>query len=267
MIKTFLTAIFAIISFTAAQAQQPAPRPMNECATLAPHGFPQINLASSSAICRHGYALLHDNRARVAAWVVYTIHAPQTLSCLPRQDAFAADQSLPAGGRSELNDFRRSGYDMGHIAPNGDMSWDQLVQQESFILSNIAPQLPGLNRGLWRELEAAVRVWAYTSQGSLTIYAGSIYSLHDPRIGSGVIVPRAFYKIIINNQTRETLAFLFPHRGDVGGEIIHVQTTVSEIEHYTGIVFPVPDNKLIRRNIWPVNGRGLLAARQAQCRR
>jgi endonuclease G len=268
MIKNIAALFVAVfLCMSNAQAQQNPPRPMSDCQTLAPHGFPQANIPGGVGICRNGYALLHDNRVRLASWVVYTLHSVQTLACLPRDDAFQADQSLPLNGRSDPSDYRRSGYDMGHLAPNADMSWDALVQRESFLMSNMAPQLPGLNRGLWRELEAAIRSWAYASNGSVTIYTGSIYAPGDPAIGRGVVVPRGFYKIVINNQNGETLAFLFPHTASLPGDIAGVQSTVAEIEQYTGVVFPIPDNKTMRRPIWNSNGRALLAARQAQCRR
>lgn len=254
------------ISTSSIAADQLPPRPWQTCAGLAPFGFPQINLPTGQPICRHGYALMHDNRALVAAWVVYTLNKDQTLACLPRQDAFDADQSLPRGERAELNDYRKSGYDMGHLAPNADLSWHPQVQKESFLLSNMAPQLPGLNRGLWRELEAIIRSWAY-NMGSLTIYTGSIYDYAGPRLQNHVIVPQAFYKIVINNQTGETLAFLFPHQTDLGGEISAVQTTVETIEGYTGIQFPTPDAKNIRRPIWPVNTRALAQARASVCKK
>lgn len=267
MIRIIIATLIALgMATTSMAADQQPPRPWHDCASLAPFGFPKINLPTGQTICRNGYALMHDNRALVAAWVVYTLSKDQTLSCLPRQDAFESDQSLPRGSRSELADYKRSGYDMGHLAPNADLSWHPQVQRESFLLSNIAPQLPGLNRGLWRELEAIVRSWAY-NVGSLTIYTGSIYDYAGTRLQNRVVIPQAFYKIVINNQTGETLAFLFPHQIDLGGEIAAVQTTVEIIENYTGIQFPTPDAKNIRRSIWPVNTRPLARAKAVACKR
>ena len=249
-----------------AQAQQTPPHPLQDCQALAPAGFPQSANSQLVGICRQAYVLAYDTRARATPWVVYNLRSEQTLACLPRQDQFQADQSLPPGGRGELTDYRRSGYDMGHLAPNGDMSWSDQVQRESFLLSNIAPQLPGLNRGLWRELESAVRAWAWSSRAGLTIYVGSVYAAGDPAIGSGVVVPRGFYKIVTDNATGETIAFLFPHQPNLPNDISGVQSTVADIESMTGIRFPVRDQHNLRRPIWPANTRGLLAARQAQCR-
>jgi endonuclease G len=157
---------------------------------------------------------------------------------------------------------------MGHIASNADMSWDPMVARESFILSNIAPQLPSLNRGIWRQLETAVRAWAFSSGGTVTVYAGSIYNINtDQRIGSNrVVVPNAFYKIVINNQTEQSLAFVFPHRNGLGNDLRMFQTTVSEVERRTGIRFPVPDNPNQVRPIWRINQSALTTARRERCR-
>lgn len=272
MIHKLLKIVFAAIIIVGvssdALAQQQPPRPASACDNLVPHGYPQTTRSNTTMICRTAYVLLHDNNAKVAAWVAYTMSSVQVLGCYPRNDAFAADRSLPRGHRSELSDFDNSGYDMGHIASNADMSWDPLVARESFILSNIAPQLPNLNRGIWRQLETAVRTWTFNSGGTVTIYAGSIYNVNaDQRIGANrVIVPHAFYKIVINNQTEQSLAFIFPHRSGLGNDLRMFQTTVSEVENRTGIRFPVPDNPNQVRPLWHINQSAMAAARRERCR-
>jgi endonuclease G len=203
----------------------------------------------------------------VATWVVYTLASQHAIGCVPRINAFAPDQSLQRGQRAELVDYANSGYDTGHIANNADMSWDPAVARESFILSNMAPQMPNLNRGIWKQLETAVRAWAFNSGGSLTIYAGSIYDLNgDHRIGPNqVIVPRAFYKIVINNVSRQSLAFVFPHRSNLGTDLRSVQATVADVERYTGVSFSIPDAHDARNPIWPIDLAPIVSARRARC--
>lgn len=254
-------ALFALWS-APSQSQTPDGR----CAASAPWGLPQKTIADSVLICRGGYALLHDNSSRVAAWVSYTLDKERVLSCAPRIDGFSPDPAVPRGSRADVVDYRRSGYDMGHMAPNADQSWHPQIQRESFYLSNAAPQLPNLNRGLWRELEAVVRSWAY-ERGSLTIYVGSIYAQDGRTIGPNrVAVPTAFYKIVVDNRAGTSLAFLFPHRDSIGDHIRVVQTSVAEIEQQTGIVFYVPDNKTTVGTLWPINTRGLVLERARLCR-
>jgi endonuclease G len=269
MFKYLGLALFAGLSFVSAAGavDQTPPRPLQACSDQLPYGFPRTNRPDTVGICRSAYALLHDNNARVASWVAYTLTPNKTIGCAPRVNAFAPDQSLARGQRAELADYAGSGFDTGHLANNADMSWHPAIARESFILSNMAPQLPGLNRGLWRQLETIARAWAFDRENGVTIYTGSIYDLReDKRIGpNNVIVPRGFYKIIIDNDRKVSLAFVFPHRNELGSDITSVQATVADVERYTGISFPTPDNKNQRNGIWSWDLKRITAAKREAC--
>ena len=250
----------SFVSF--AQADTPP-----HCAANAPWGLPQAAVPDSTLICRTGLALLHDNQARIASWVSYVLNRERVLACAPRVDNFVPDPLLRPRARAEVSDYRRSGYDMGHMAPNADQSWNPTVQIESFYLSNVAPQLASVNRGLWRELESIVRSWAF-ERNNITVYVGSVYSADDKTIGANrVIVPNAFYKIVVDNDRRVSLAFLFPHRDGLGDHIRTVQTTVNHIQQVTNIVFPVPDNPAVMNTLWNIDTRSLARARSEICGR
>lgn len=270
MNRTFSVLIAVVLTWftidASAQTTQLPPRPIEECQHHVPFGLPTINNANLTLICRIGFILAHDNNARIAAWVSYSLNSTNLLSCNERNDAFVADRSLRRGFRAEVSDYYNSGYDMGHIANNADLAWNPVAARESFILSNIAPQLPNLNRGLWRQLEAATRSWAFNRQTIIIIYSGPVYDNQTSlRIGrNGVVVPSAFYKILIDASTGETLAFLFPHRSRLTG-LTNVQTTVMHIEEVTGFVFHTPDDKTVRRRIWSINHAPLLDARRQAC--
>lgn len=237
------------------------------CLSNSPWGLPQAFIRDSVLVCRMGLNLLHSNSARTAAWVSYTLDRERVLACAARVDQFDPDPAVPAHARSTTGDYRRSGFDMGHLAPNADQSWHPQVQRESFFLSNVAPQLPSLNRGLWRELETIVRSWAF-ARGNLTVYVGSVLEPNLGTIGANrVIVPSAFYKIVIDNRSRTTLAFLFPHRDGLGDHIRSVQTTVSHIQEIANIVFPIPDNPAVMQPLWPIDTRSLARARNDACAR
>jgi endonuclease G len=152
------------------------------------------------------------------------------------------------------------------MAPNADLSWDSQVQRESFYLSNIAPQLPGLNRGLWRELEAIVRAWAY-ERGSLTIYVGPVYSRNSmSTIGANrVVVPDAFFKIIIDNQSGAHQSFLFPHVAVLPDQVHAVRSTLNEIQRMTRIQFPLPTQAREALTTWSYNTRQLHRHRSQVC--
>jgi endonuclease G, mitochondrial len=246
----------------------PASAAQTACAHVAPYGVPQIELSHSTVICRRGYVLQHDNLARIPAWVSYTLSREQTLACAPRPDRFEPDPVLRPHQRADVRDYRRSGYDQGHMAPNADLAWDPQVQRESFYLSNIAPQLPGLNRGLWRELEGMVRVWAY-ERGSLTIHVGPIYDRNSTRtIGvNRVVVPDAFFKVIIDNRTGEHVSFWFPHTEQLPDNVRPLRTSLSQIQSLTRIQFALPPHARESGQVWSLNSRNYQQARQRSCMR
>ncbi len=254
-----------LLWFTPAQAQQAAPRPMEECQTEAPWGFPEAQLPSGQNICRMAYALLHDNQAKIPVWTVYTLTPERAMGCGKRSDSFAPDQSLPRGQRSELNDYRQSGYDTGHMVNSADMLWSITAERESFILSNMSPQLANVNRGAWKTLETGIRGWTQQTGDTYTIYSGNIYTLDTAKtIGRNrVVVPTSLWKVVVSHRTGEAWAFLFPNRIGISTDLRTFQTTVAELEEKVGYSIPMPGNKTARPDLLPV--RSVSEARQAAC--
>jgi len=90
---------------------------------------------------RKGYTLDHDNKKKVASWVSYHLVDSYLVQNVPRSDDFRPDPDLPKGQRSELKDYDKSGYDRGHLVPAEDMRRDRQTESETFLLSNMAPQI------------------------------------------------------------------------------------------------------------------------------
>ncbi len=116
--------------------------------------------AQTHAVCFSEIALLYSGVARAPLWSAEhlspsRIERARTLPRL-RSNAFHEEPALPAGERSALSDYRRSGFDRGHMSPNGDMSTVE-AQEESFSLANMIPQDPCNNEVLWEGIESAVR--------------------------------------------------------------------------------------------------------------
>jgi endonuclease G len=270
-----LLSILALTLFaTAAQAwEQWPPLPINACNVQAPYGFPKASrgdlMNNSQAICRHAYVTLHDNVAKIPVWVSYTLQPQNALGCVPRSNGFMADNSLPKGKRAELADYAKSGYDIGHVAPNGDMSFNDRAEKESFLLTNMYPQLPGLNRGIWKLLETATRGWAVQRGHPIVVYVGAIYGPGDKTIGaSQVVVPRMFYKIVTDTVTGEVMAFAFKHEGGQGNDLVKVRASLDAIEKASGIAFSFPANakEVPLTQIWPVDYGALTNAKRAKCK-
>jgi endonuclease G len=270
--KKIILALSMLVAATTASLawNQRAPFPPAQCAAYAPYGQLQVSKPDATLICRQGYFTLHDNVAKVPVWTSWTV-TPQTVNgCVPRSNAFVADASLPANKRSDPKDYAGNGYDQGHIANDAHQSWDQQVEYESFLMSNMAPQLPGLNRGIWKLLESATGAWTFTRQHTLLVYAGSIYNTAtDKKIGADQVdVPDAFFKIVIDENTKEVLAFLFPHKENQGNDLTVVQVTVADVEKASGITFALPPgaSKTVKAPLWPIDFKSVADNKKAVCK-
>ncbi|EPR5514035.1 DNA/RNA non-specific endonuclease, partial [Vibrio vulnificus] len=143
---------------------------------------------------------------------------------------------LPDYARSTLADYSNSGYDRGHLAPSAAMDFSQQSMQQSFLMSNMSPQLPGFNRVGWRLLEEHVRDLA-NEYNELYVVTGPIYQGGENAIGNGVVIPSAFFKVIFDPAFNDAIAFVVPHRDVSGSELANFITTIDEVERLTQLDF------------------------------
>jgi endonuclease G len=190
------------------------------------------------------------------------------LGCIARTNAFAADQSISNGPKPD--DYAATGYDKGHMIPDGDLSWNQQVEYESFLMTNMVPQAGSLNRGIWKLLETSVRGWSVQLNQSFTVYVGALYSDSDKKIGNGVVVPHGFYKIVINNQTKEIAGWGFPHvvpYPNLGNDLTKFRLPISHIQQTAGVnyAFPPDAKELQPGKEWRVDFGQLTKAKRIKC--
>ena len=262
-----LLLILLLAASSAFAWDQTPPQTPQACAAQVPYGMP-VSTTQGIVICRHAYISQNDTHAKLPIWVSYALTTQHALGCVPRSNAFAPDASLPKGQRAELKDYAGSGFDIGHTAPDGDMSFDDQAEHESFLLSNMTPQLPGLNRGIWKLLETSVRGWALERGHTMVVYAGPIYNASDKTIGDDkVVVPHAFYKIVIDSSTNEVAGFIFPHVGNQGNNLLVVRATVASVEQQTGVKFslPVAAKELPLTQLWAMDFGTLTKAKKTTC--
>ncbi|QAY80465.1 DNA/RNA non-specific endonuclease [Sphingosinicella sp. BN140058] len=120
--------------------------------------LPPSQAADADRLCFETFAVLHSPRTRTALWSAEFLSEGIVRQArrLERTSDFYSEPGLAAPARANLEDYRRSGFDRGHLAPSGDMPTVS-AQQESFSLANIVPQNGTLNRGDWADLESDVR--------------------------------------------------------------------------------------------------------------
>ena len=270
MKKLFAGLILALTALTSTQSfawTQRAPGTVQQCAVHAPYGLPQVQ-GAVQPICREAYLVGYDAPAKLPRFVMWTLTPGHALGCVARSNAFVADQSIQGG--AVPGDYAGAGYDKGHMAPDGDQSWDQQVEYESFLMTNMSPQAGSLNRGIWKLLETSVRGWAVQLNQSYTIVSGGIYDANDKKIGKGVVVPHGFYKIVINNQTKEIAGWAFPHTApypNLGNDLTRFRLPISQIETIAGVkyAFPAGAKELQPGQEWPVDFGKLTTAKRTKC--
>lgn len=123
--------------------------------------IPKLKIKRSEQVIRHeGYTVSYNSDYKIANWVAYELTAEEAKSKkTERSNKFVPDPMVK-GATATNEDYTRTGYDRGHMAPAGDMKWSAKAMRESFYFSNICPQKPALNRGIWKELEEQSRLWA-----------------------------------------------------------------------------------------------------------
>lgn len=260
------TVLFLLLTGCAFASDQAPPKKVESCAAEVPYGMPSVQ-KDHTIICRTGYVLSHDPEAKIPAWVAWTLVQPDSLSCLPRNDAFATDQSLPEGKRATPQDYAGTGYDQGHLAPNAEMSYDPQVARESFLMSNMSPQLPQVNRGAWKTLESTERSYVYNTGHAVTIYAGNIYTKESKTIGKNkVVVPDKLFKIIVDNTDKVSYAYIMPNIVNIEQDFNKYQVTVAEVEKATSTIFPVPDDKSKKKPLPNVDLNKIVVDKKAKCK-
>jgi endonuclease G len=187
-------------------------------------------------IVRHTYyTLSYSEPNEQAEWVYYELTPALIQGKQARTDDYRPD-SLVSTVSAQLEDYRGSGYDRGHLCPAGDMKLNMKSMSEGFYLSNCSPQDRDFNAGIWNDLENKVRQWAITS-GRLYVVTAGVLKQNKGKIGSnGVTVPKFFYKVIYDPIGQKMIAFLIPNENSQKPLQTYI-VTVNYIERLTGIDF------------------------------
>ncbi len=200
--------------------------------------------AQTHPVCFTEIAVLHSGIARTPLWSAEHLTATRVerARTLPRlrSSAFHEELGLPPGDRSGLSDYRRSGYDRGHMAPSGDMSTPE-SQEESFSLANMIPQEPCNNEVLWEGIESAVRDMALASGEVYAVTGPAFLGAELQSLKGRVLVPTHIFKAVYVPPKNAAAAYFAPNDGSQGWESI----SISELESRTSIdVFPRLDARV-----------------------
>ncbi|MGA2298049.1 MAG: DNA/RNA non-specific endonuclease [FCB group bacterium] len=148
-------------------------------------------------IIRPQYVLSYNKKRNVANWVAWELNVGWFGVVHRYKGNFITDTSLPTGYYEvKHSDFTHSGYDRGHMVMSEERTKTEEDNISTFILTNVLPQTPDLNRGVWLNFENYCNKLCLDSNKELFIYAGGIFH-SNTTIGNGVAVPDSCFKIVV----------------------------------------------------------------------
>lgn len=206
LVHLVLFSSFSALSGTGGGTTQPP----HSHLTLCPHleyGTPK---QSDLVLCREGYAIGYNNKLKSAEWVSYTLDK-ELGNDVERQDNFRVDPDIKPIFQTTPEDYDEPVYHQGHLANSESIDQTQNANDETFYMSNMTPQLPTHNTGIWKGLENRERKWA-NKRGRVIVLAGPVYHNQFTYIGDHVPVPSAYWKVIYDPSVNEAIAYLIPHK-------------------------------------------------------
>jgi endonuclease G, mitochondrial len=197
------------------------------------------NPGNGQIVKHYAYTLCYEEYYEQPSWVVYKLSKKNLdAKSEKRKDNFRADPAVSTGSAIP-DDYKNSGYDKGHMAPAADFSWSEKAMSESFFMSNMSPQKPSFNRGVWKNLEELVRTFAGDC-GEIYIVTGPVLNkMNFPTIGKNeVAAPEYYYKVILDLKKPEYkgVGFILSQE-DTGTDLAGYAVTIDSVEALTGIDF------------------------------
>lgn len=227
----------AALLLTVASTSFAANVDFSQCRQMFVNGLPPVlqnQAMAPRALCYSGFAILHSGKSRTPIYVAQRLNKAQVEPKVKRATRFFADARLPRAERAELEDYKNSGLDRGHMAPAGDMGTEEEMAQ-CFSLANMVPQYPVNNRKSWASIEKATRKYVMRAAGNVFVITGPAFAPNPPTIGSNrVWVPQYLFKLVYDPSTNRSWAYWHSNTDDarVGKPI-----TYDELVRRTGIDF------------------------------
>ncbi len=197
------------------------------------------------------YTLGYSYYFRQAKWAMEIVDPdivdPDPEKEAKRDDNFRSDYRIPEMFRADLNIYKGSGFDRGHLVPSANQRDKEVQNSETFLLSNMTPQKPEFNRKIWKELEDAVRELdkpdkifeTYVISGPIFNFDVPVLTI-EPKDGKGVTlpIPHAYFKSVLTENNKGALhmwSFIIPNE-ETDKPLEEFQVTTAKVERYAGIL-------------------------------
>ncbi|MDD3146287.1 MAG: DNA/RNA non-specific endonuclease [Candidatus Riflebacteria bacterium] len=205
-------------------------------------GNPRLASSTTVTLLKNiAYHAGYCEERRNPLWVAYRLDTIEHGEKLKRPKGFKADMRTLS--RVSPGDFVKSGYDRGHLAPNSAIAqrYGLDAQHQTFLMSNIVPQTPDLNRKVWQRLEKMEDEYANRLE-NVWVITGPIFDEHIQQISNNIEIPDAFFKILFDEEKGNVRAMAFLLQQNVTGKepLESFLTSIDEIEKLSGLDFIAP---------------------------
>ena len=228
----------------------------------APWGLPvaQAGFDAERFVHHREYIIRHSGAFKIPVFATYRLQQSDIRSRTNKK-CFRSDSRLPSNESAQLPDYEEPVFDRGHLVPRADMNRSEAVMVNTYVLSNMMPQHDRFNRGIWKNLEKVVRVWA-EDHGTIYILTGPIFdgdsdqNRDDPadvdrvKPRNNLGLPTHFFKIVVyvrDSGFIDAIAVRLPHKDDLFPQGTPMEdklefiekniTSIDEIEAVTGYDF------------------------------
>lgn len=195
--------------------------------------------------------LVYNEQHEQASWVIHCISTNIIDGKIGRTNNFRKDTLIKTGSSEEKDFFTKYknkdgkyiyngfGYDRGHLAPSADFRWSKTALSESYLYSNMSPQLAEFNREGWANLEGLIRAYVKENKQNIIVITGPIFNETVMKVEeskNNISIPDSFFKIVLDYENKIALGFLIPHK-QLDYPIEYYAVTIDEIEELTNIDF------------------------------
>ena len=247
-----------------ARPPAPAPPPPSTAESLTKYGNPVPHklVGPYHVLVNDGYVSGYDAGIQDPRWVETRFFAVSSPTSAGRPGEFSTDERIEPEYQVNSHYWTATGYDRGHMAPNWGVSicYGRDAQVQTFLLTNVIPQSPALNRGLWETLEKIISNDYAKRFGQVWVVCGPIFSSNLGTLKDGkVLIPDACYKIVLRvdqNGSPHCLAFEMPQDLPMGHQqrdLLQYLTSIARIEQDTGIGFfpelPEPTKTTVENDV------------------
>jgi len=213
-------------------------------------GLPKL-LPGEEVVYHSAYALVYAEPYEQAKWVAHIILPDVVKGNEGRSNDFRPDDKIKTGSAVEADYFLKTmqsdssfkydafGYDRGHLAPSADFRYSKKALSESYLYSNMSPQVAKLNRGRWAELEDNVRQYVVRNHVAIYVVSGPVLKPGLKKIERGVnkvSIPEQYFKVALDPVNHRAIGFLMPN-ADCEFPVMHYAVSIDSIEAVTGIDF------------------------------